>query len=575
MQSTINKTKKYIEQYITSVPWLRTLIIPALIALVIYNFFEIRIYQSMAEVTNKSNENYAKVKSALMFCVYFIVGYTIKLGYEFFNAYFVSCSIRNALTNFFGEYLKINYQSFTKVGIGEAQYNINRRVFALIEFLSSICVDFASNLLFFLIAIGSLGNEIKSARLKAVSLICILLFMLFSVIVQFLRSIARSRVNLGYEMCSRKMYDILYNYERIVSYDNLDYELGLFKKSMDYQVFYGTIFWVSNDFVSFINSLFFLSINTYLLGTLGVSTKENIDLKGYTLVFSKVKDKVLDMIDSFDSLANNFVNLDQSNIENCKMDENENGAKIQINNGDIEIKNLRFGYESKMIINNLSINIAQGEKLAITGINGSGKSTFTKILLGLYNYEGIIKIDGFEYETLSKKSIRESIAYVSQISYLFDTTIDENLKYGNQIITNEKLIEYAKLFNMHEMFKDLGYERKVGERGKLLSGGQRQKICFLRAIIKNAHILVLDEATSNMDEHSELEIIESIKKYMHNKTVIMIVHNLNLLKHFDQILFFEGGTKYQKGSLNELLENNESIFKTFYNSTILKAKENQ
>ncbi|ELA42717.1 uncharacterized protein VICG_00032 [Vittaforma corneae ATCC 50505] len=98
--------------------------------------------------------------------------------------------------------------------------------------------------------------------------------MTFSVIAQFLRSIARIRVNLGYEICSRKMYDILYNYERIVSYDNLEHELGLFRRSMDYQVFYGTIFWVSNDIISYINSLFFLSINTYLLGTLGISTKE-------------------------------------------------------------------------------------------------------------------------------------------------------------------------------------------------------------------------------------------------------------------------------------------------------------
>lgn len=564
MQSAINKTKKYIEQYITGVRWLKAMIIPALISLVLYNFFEIRIYQAMANVTNKDDENGARIKSAAMFCVYFVLGYSIKLGYEIFNAYFVACSIKNALTNFFGEYLRISYQAFTNIGIGEAQYNINRRVYALIEFLSSICVDFISNLLFFLIAIGSLGNEIKSARLKAISLVLILGFIIFSIVVQLLRALTRIRVNLGYEMCSRKMYDILYNYERIVAYDNLEYELGLFRKSMDWQVFYGSIFWVSNDLIGYINSIMFLGMNAYLLGTLGVSKNEGMDLKSYTLVFNKVKDKVQDMVDSFDSLANNFVNLDQSNIENCEMDENTDNSDIIIKGNDIETENLSFSYDSHVILNNLTVRINGGEKIAIIGVNGSGKSTFVKLLVGLYEYEGSLKLDSLEYRTLKKKRIRDAVAYVPQTSFLFDTTIIENLRCGNRDMGDEKILEFSKLYNIHEMSKTLGYDRCVGERGKLLSGGQRQKICFLRAVIKNTGVLVLDEATSNMDEASELEIIEVMKKNMQGKTIIMIVHNLKLLNHFDKILFLDEGRRYSIGSLDELLEQTDSAFSKFY-----------
>lgn len=568
MRNIFIKSRKYIDEYIISIRWLRSLIIPALAALVAYNFFEIKLYKTMAEITNKEEHTSSKIQLAGMFCVYFVIGYTMKLLYEIFNAYFVAYSIKSALTNFFSEYLKISYQSFTRIGIGEAQFNINRRVYALIEFLSSICVDFTSNLLFFLISVGSLGNEIKSKKLKVIVMLCIIGFITISIIIQFFRSIARSRVNLGYEISSRKMYDILYNYERIVSYDNIDYELELYRKSMNYQVLYGTIFWVSFEIVSFLNALFFLAINTYLLGALGISKKESLDLKSFTLVFNKVRDKVLDMIDSFDSLANNFVNLDQSNIEGCPLDEKTDMMDIELRNTDIEAENLEFSHDKKKILINLNLRIPSGQKIAITGVNGSGKSTLIKILLGLYDYKGSLRIDGLEYSTINRKRLRSILSYVPQTTFMFDSTVIENLKCGNSHITDEKILEFAKTYKMHDLFREMGYNKRVGERGKLLSGGQRQKICFLRAVIKNTPILILDEATSNMDEKSEMEIIENIRTNMHSKTVIMIVHNLKLLKYFDKILFFENNGVYEQGSFDELMNIDNGKFTKFYQEAI-------
>ena len=315
MQNNISKAKKYIDTYITNVRWLRSLIIPALVALVGYNFFEIKTYQIIGEITKKVEDGDSKIKSSALFVFFFISGYTLCLFYEFFYAYFVAISIKSALTNFFAEYLKIDYKSFHSFGIGEAQFAINRRVYALIEFLSSICIDFISNLLFFLIAFGSLGNKIKSTKLKIIVLTTICIFLFLSVIIQYLRSCARFKLNIGYEISSRKMYDILYNYERIVSYDNLDLELEKYKKSMDSQIIWGSVFWVSFELVSYINSIFFLFINNYMMGTLGMSKNENLDLKSFTLVFNKAKEEVLSMIESVDLLANNFVNLDQNTIE--------------------------------------------------------------------------------------------------------------------------------------------------------------------------------------------------------------------------------------------------------------------
>lgn len=563
MQAPIVKTKRYIEQYITSVKWLRSLIIPALVALVAYNFFEIKTYQSMARITSKEENKSERMYTSILFCIYFVLGYTMMLLYEIFNAYFVATSLKNGITNFFGEFLKVDYKSFTDVGIGEAQYCISRRVYSLIEFLSSVCIDFVSNLLFFLIAIGSLSKEIKSVKLKIMAFFCVTGFVALSSVIQCLRSKVRAKVNLGFEKSSRKLYDILYNYERIVAYDNLDYELGKYRESMDDQVFYSIIFWVSFEIISFLNVLFFLFINVYFLSVLGVSANEGLDLKSFALVFNKLREKVMYMVESIDSLANNFVNLDQSVIEGCPLDKNEHAMDFDVSGSEIDVENLSFAYGSKVILEKFSTKIYQGEKVAITGPNGSGKSTFVKLLEGLYSFDGTVRIDGYDYRHISKVKLRESMSYVPQASFLFDLTIMENLKCGNRYVSDEKVVEYAKLYNMHELFKELGYNMRVGERGKCLSGGQRQKICFMRAVIKNAPILILDEATSNMDQESELEVVESIKKHMPSKTVIMIVHNLELLRHFDKVIFFGTGGSYEEGSFEQLVARDGS-FNAFY-----------
>ncbi|KAM0680286.1 hypothetical protein GINT2_001672 [Glugoides intestinalis] len=421
-------------------------------------------------------------------------------------------------------------------------------------------------MLFFLIAVESLEKEINSIKIKIILLICTVLFMIFSICIETFRTSVRVKVNIGFEICSRKMYDILCNYERITAYDNLEYELELYRKSMDYQLFYGIIFWVSGEIASYINALFFWGINTYILSIIGGSFNKFVNLKKYKLVFDQLKDKMIDMLDNFDILANNFVNIDQSNIENCPMDEKSSYIEADIKDASIEITNLEFSYDKKAILKNFSMKIPSGQKIAITGINGSGKSTLIKILLGLYDHKGKVEIGGIDIALLSKKKLRSLISYVPQTTFLFDKTVIENLKCGNKDASDEKVIEFAKLYNMHQGFKELGYNKVVGERGKFLSGGERQKICFLRALIKQSQILILDEATSNIDEASELEILENIAKYIHNRTVIMIVHNLKLLKHFDRVLFFEKENVYEEGTFEELLNRQDGNFSKFYNA---------
>lgn len=563
MLSTTSKIKKYIKEYITKDRWLRSLMLPALLALVGYNYFEMLISQSMGIV---SDQKEGDKNESIKFCLYYFIAYSFAFVYEIFNAYFVAISLKNGIINFIKEFFSVSYKTFSSIGLGEAQYCINRRVFSLIEFLEAVCLDFVSNLIFLAISINSLNKIITDTALKIKMLGFIIGFIILSCLIQYFRSIIRFKVNQGFDKSSRKLYDVLYNYERIVAYDNLDYELGKYKDAMDDQVFYSIVYWVSFEIVQFFNFIFFLGVNIYFLGVVGKTKDVSINLKVISFVFNKIRDKVMNMVDSVDSLANNFVNLDQSLIEGCPLDEKD-GIDTKLLGEELSIKDLTFIYDTKIIFKNITTNLKKGEKVAIAGYNGSGKSTFVKILEGLYDYEGTIEIDSINYNKLSKKSIRDAIAYVPQNSYLFDLPLFDNLKKGNLNIAEEKVVEFAKLYDFHNLFKEIGYNKRVGERGKYLSGGQRQKISFMRAVIKNAPVLILDEATSNMDQISEQNIIDKINQNMANTLVLMIVHNLEKLKNFDRILFFGGNENFEDGSFEDLMSKKQ-LFYDFYTKSI-------
>ena len=226
--------------------------------------------------------------------------------------------------------------------------------------------------------------------------------------------------------------------------------------------------------------------------------------------------------------------------------------------GDVELDKVSFHYPSSGAgIRDISLTVPTGNTLALVGATGSGKSTLIKLLLRFYDpSNGQIRIDGQPIRALSLQSLRGAIGLLSQDVYLFEGTIRENLAYGNPAASDTEIIDAAKTAEAWSFIEALpeGLNTPVGERGVRLSGGQRQRRSLARALLKNPPILVLEEATSAVDNETEAAIQRSLKRIGHNRTVIMIAHRLSTIVDADSLAVIEGGKVLEKGTHRELLD---------------------
>jgi len=226
--------------------------------------------------------------------------------------------------------------------------------------------------------------------------------------------------------------------------------------------------------------------------------------------------------------------------------------------GELELRHVTFAYNGRNpVIQHLSLHIPAGKTIAIVGSTGSGKSTLVKLLLRLYEVQaGTITLDGIELRQLSLRDLRSCIGLVSQDVFLFHGTVAENIAYGSFDATPKEIITAAKIAEAHDFIMQLpqGYETIVGERGQKLSGGQRQRIAIARAVLKNPPILILDEATSAVDNETEAAIQRSLERITINRTTIAIAHRLSTVRNADCIYVMEHGRLVEWGRHEQLLE---------------------
>ena len=222
----------------------------------------------------------------------------------------------------------------------------------------------------------------------------------------------------------------------------------------------------------------------------------------------------------------------------------------------IEFRNVSFSYEDKQVLGGISFTIPKGQTVALVGPSGGGKSTISDLIPRFYDPDsGAILVDGTDLRDYRVESVRAHMGIVAQETVLFNDTIEENIRMGNDTATPEEVAEAAKVANAYDFIMETehGFQTNIGDRGMKLSGGQRQRLSIARAVLRNPDILILDEATSALDTESERLVQESLSSLLKGRTSLVIAHRLSTIQHADKIIVIEAGRIAEQGTHAELM----------------------
>src|SRR3989344_1662864 len=317
---------------------------------------------------------------------------------------------------------------------------------------------------------------------------------------------------------------------------SIDSVQALFMVAVEFAVFYvGIGLWVKGEF----------SIGTFVLIQAYI-----IRLSNQLWSFSRI---IRDIYESFAD-AKEMAEIMRAPHEIIETDEAE---KIEHVEGVIQFDHVSFGYQKEETVIDFATTIKSGERVALVGPSGAGKSTIVKLLFRFYDStEGDILIDGVSVRKLSIPDLRQMLSLVPQDPLLFHRSILENIRYGKPGASDEEVIHAAELAHCHEFIEHLPakYETLVGERGIKLSGGERQRVALARAFLRNAPLIVLDEATSSLDSESERHIQEALSTLMNGRTTLVIAHRLSTIRSMDRIIVMDKGRIIEDGAHDALLE---------------------
>ncbi len=293
----------------------------------------------------------------------------------------------------------------------------------------------------------------------------------------------------------------------------------------------------------------------------------------YTKPFNEISGVITELQNAFACAGRLFELLEEEEIPA----DSENARELKNVDGKLELVDVSFSYDkNKTLIQDFNLSVKPGQRIAIVGPTGCGKTTLINLLMRFYDIDsGKIILDGYDYTDIKRKSLRESFGMVLQDTWLKSGTIRDNIKMGMPDATDEQVIEAAKKSHSHSFIKRLpnGYDTVIGEDGGSLSQGQKQLLCITRLMLCKPPMLILDEATSSIDTRTEIKIQKAFETLMQGRTTFIVAHRLATIKNADVILVMQNGNIVEQGSHNELLAK-KGFYYTLYNSQFPSAKYN-
>lgn len=364
-------------------------------------------------------------------------------------------------------------------------------------------------------------------------------------------------------IASGTLADSLGNHQTIELYKSQNVEENIYKEVTDLQSDYNRFSWQASSILDGVQALLIVFVEAAVLYVgVGLWSKGLMSIGLFVLVQTYVlqlAERLWSMSrlvrDVYESFADAKEMADIMTTPHA-IQEKKKATNFKNVIGEVSFKDVTFSFHGRTVINHLNLTIGSGEKVALVGVSGAGKSTLIKLLFRQYDPDsGTVCIDGNPIKGLTLASLRKALSLVPQDPALFHRTLMENIRYGRQEATDEEVIEAAIRAHCDDFIQQLplGYNTLVGERGVKLSGGERQRVAIARAFLRNSPILVLDEATSSLDSHSEERIQDSLMKLMEGKTTIIIAHRLSTIRRMDRIIVLKDGTLIEDGTHDELL----------------------